>query len=622
MSNLLEQVPNSDLEFLAKKEEPRLLSILLKDKNSLADCISFGIKQAYFWIEENGWFYRVICDNYKKYSSLLTRNSIDSIMDMQETYTDEQKSARKMFWDKIYHLESSSDDYNFLKNAINSRYIQRQAYNILKENLDTIIGSTSGQTDIIRTLRQKINALEGVDADSYTVVLDMNEGMQKAFQHIINRRDNPNELAGVFCGIEPLDNIFYGFMPGSYSVITGMPGGGKTTLMFNMAFNMAKAGYSVIYISMEKEAVPFYVRLLALHANVDYNRIKRGGKADWGITEPFFAALTRAKNDVINNIKPNFRCIQMAPGTKLSKILAEVERARDGKKLDALYVDYLGVIGFETTHPTRPDLDLADISVRLQSYGKSNKVAVITAAQLKASSTKEIRKKAKGVDDDNAAQTVVVNTEDMGGSQKMAFDADNSMGIVLSKDVPPTKAYVHISKARDNQAFKTVVLDFDGRVGRISDPNQSGIRPQDPADLIYKLGKGILKEDEEEPLFAASKSKSKPIDNLEANTDTIEKIEDERGKSEEKSAINASNVASTPNTSNVPHIPHISNNDIPEDLEEVFTEQDENDLERVGNMFGDKKSDKSKNSMKKPSATSTITTLSPDQIVLEDLDFG
>ena len=40
----------------------------------------------------------------------------------------------------------------------------------------------------------------------------------------------------------------------SYTIITDFINGYMTTLMFNMAFNMAKDGYSVVYVTMEKEA--------------------------------------------------------------------------------------------------------------------------------------------------------------------------------------------------------------------------------------------------------------------------------------------------------------------------------------------------------------------------------
>ena len=125
------------------------------------------------------------------------------------------------------------------------------------------------------------------------------------------------------------------------------------------------------------------------------------------------------------------------------------------------------------------------VIVGTAAYGKNNKLATITAAQLKAHATKEIRKKAAKVSGDGAVSDIQVNTEDIGGTQAMAFDCDNSMGVVLDEEDPHTKMFVSITKARDNEAHKTITLDFDGRLGRVSDPELAPGQIDQVSDLVY-----------------------------------------------------------------------------------------------------------------------------------------
>jgi len=259
-----------------------------------------------------------------------------------------------------------------------------------------------------------------------------------------------------------------------------MINGGKTTLMFNIAFNMARSGKNVVYVSMEKEAVPLIVRLLSLHALVDYNRIKRGGKGERGLPDHMYERLKEAHQDLNDNIKPNLDFIQVPQGTKLSKIIAEIEKIKMHKKVDVLVVDYLGVIGFETSHPTRPDLDLAEVSLRLQAYGRINKMVTLTALQLKTPSSKEIRNKAK-----KEASEVEINTEDLSGSQRVIADADNGIGVWLNAEKPATKMFGFITKARDDESRGTIVMDFDGRIGRVSDPELESGQVGDVDHLLY-----------------------------------------------------------------------------------------------------------------------------------------
>ena len=479
------RIPNDDLMHLAKREEPRLLSILLKDRDALSDCLSLNVSTDHFWFDDNRFLFKVIKENHEKFHSLLTRSAMDSFMDMQSSYTDEQRAARKMYWDEVNARESTSEDYEMLKHNINGRFVQQQAYNILKDNIEKIVGATAKQVDLVKDVRKSFLAIDGIDSDPYALTMSIEDGLEKVMAHIEERREHPELQAGILIGVKVLDEIFYGLVKGSYTIVSGMTNGGKTTLMFNMAFNMARAGYSVVYVSMEKEAVPFYARLLALHAMVDYNRIKRGGKDAGGIPDHIFDLFKMAKVDLDENIKPKLECIQLTQQTTLSQIIVEIDKVKARKKVDVIFVDYLGVIGFETKHPTRPDIDLAIVSQRLQAYGRMNKFVTVTAVQIKAASTKEIRKKSEKVGDDGDITTIEVNPEDLSGSQMVINDADNSMGVVLNSDKPPTKMFVHITKARDNEKGKTISLDFDGRLGRVADPEMSPGNIQAVDDLLY-----------------------------------------------------------------------------------------------------------------------------------------
>ena len=463
---------------IAEKEEPRFLSILLRDSKYLADAIGSGISNKYFWCPDNIFLFSLMVKNFAKYGTSLTRSAMDSIVEQQETYTDEQRAARRKYWDEVYHnSERHIEDYEMLKTSICGRHAQEQLYSMVHGNLDKIVGMTSGQVDFIRDFQTQISDIKGLDFDSYARTLSMMDGMEEAMDFINKRRENPELDQGIKCGINAIDDVLYGFGGGSYTVITGMTGGGKTTLMFNMGFNMARAGKNVIYVTLEKQAQSLMVRLLSLHALTDYNRIKQGGKEKYGLNEYWFERLKKAKVDLVENIKPNFHAVQREPNTKLSAILSDVDNVRvkekaKGNIIDVLIVDYLGVIGFETNHPTRPDLDLAHVSRKLQAYGKRTNMATITAIQLKAASVKEIRKQAKKATEEGGSgeDTIEVHSEDIAGSQEIIRDADNSLGVIKNDDKPATKVYVFFTKARDNEDYRVVQLDFDGKIGRIADP--------------------------------------------------------------------------------------------------------------------------------------------------------
>lgn len=471
------RLSNEELKRQAQKEEPRFLSILIRDQDCLMDAMAFGMKpgaKGHFWDVEARQMYNIIFEYYRKYHKILTRTAVDSVMDTIDKVgkvkiDDEHRAKIRMYWDKIHSMEAPIDDYDLLKENINNRYVQWQAYDLLKEELEKIVRTKSNQREMVKDARERFFKIDCMEMDNYTLAMGLEEGMEKVRAHITNRRENPEESPSVLTGIDAIDKIFNGFAVGSYTIITGMVNGGKTTLMFNIAFNMARAGYGVVYVSLEKEAVPLWTRLLALHALVDYNRIKNGGKGEKGLSDYYYNKLMEAATDLEKNIKPNFECLQAAQGTKLSKLFADIDRIKARMKVDVIVVDYLGVIGFETSHPTRPDLDEALVSQRLQAYGRINKFVTITGSQLKTPASKDIRTKAKKATAEDASK-VEVNTEDLAGSKMIIADADNALGCILNADNPPTKMFVHVTKARDDASRVTRVLDFDGRLGRVSDP--------------------------------------------------------------------------------------------------------------------------------------------------------
>ena len=484
-------LPNEHKVKLAEKEEARFLGILLRDKDKVSEAISFGIaptpseQPGHFMYPKNSYLYMLIKKYFLEYGALLTRSAMDSLMDRQEGGTDEERASMKSYWDKIWNRNDVDDeDFRLLMTSMNDRYVEWQFYERWKLG-DEIFKKNSSSIDMIKEFIGDVNSLKNVNPDSYSLTMNLEDGIKRAMDYVIERRENPIEPDRVMTGIQALDEIYNGFEKGSYTVVSGMINGGKTTLLMNIGFNMAKAGYNVAYVSMEKKADLFYRRLLSNHAATDYNRIKRGGKEEWGITDHWLAKLQEGARDLLENIKPHYDCLQFVQGTVLTKILAELDKLRTMKKLDVIIVDYLGVIGFESKTIGRPDLDLAKIHQRLQAYGKEHDLVTLTALQLKSSSSKDIRKKAQKVGSDADVSSVEVNTEDYSGSQIIIADADNAIGCVLNADHPPTKMYISISKARDAESRRTITLDFDGKLGRVADPEYTPQQIKATHDLLY-----------------------------------------------------------------------------------------------------------------------------------------
>jgi replicative DNA helicase len=469
-------IPNEDIVLMAEKEEPRFLNILLKNRDCLQDALSYGIipsennQVGHFLGEKNNLLYAIMRNHFLEHGVLLTRSAIDSRVDRMTIGTEEERSSVKSYWDKIWNRHDGAvEDYGMLRESLNDRYLLMQFYKQWK-NGDQIIKSISGHSKLVKNYLNDLNAIKNLDPDSYSVTMGLDEGVDEAMKYIDNKRINPHDENSIRCGIDAIDKRFNGFSKPSYTVISGIVNGGKTTFMMNIGFNMAKLYQkNVAYVSLEKDAKLFFRRTLACHALTDYNRIKKGGNDQWGLSDYWYGKLQDAAKD-LKSIKANYHCLQFIQDTKLTKILAEVDKLHARKKLDVLIVDYLQVIGLETNTVGRHDVDLANVHKRLMAYGRKHNLVIFTALQLKNSSSKDIRKKAEKVTNESQMSSVSVNTEDYAGSQMIIADADNALGVVLNGDKPATKMFVSFSKARDDASRDTICLDVDLKVGRVCDP--------------------------------------------------------------------------------------------------------------------------------------------------------
>lgn len=517
-----DRINNEQLKRIAFKDEQRFLSIILKDKESLMETVAMGVKpgpDGHFWSNESRFLYNIIHSYYKKYNNILTRTAMESVMSTINTVdgkniSSEDKAAAQIYWDKIFHVDVPISDFKMLLEGINNRFVQWQAVKVVQSKMEDLMRMTSNQGELVKNLKAEINNIDGLFADPYSLTMDFATGMDKSLEHIVSKREGLIKNDGAYCGIKALDDIHCGFDDGSYNVIMGMVNGGKTTMMFNLAFNMAKMGHYVIYVSLEKKAVPFYMRLLCLHSMVDYNRLRRGGKGPKGIDDKTFEALKIAIRELKEKISPSLTCVQMNQGTKISKILAEVDRIKNdintkdpgfrdrGKKI-IFFLDYIGATGNETTTVGRADLDDWKTSQRVQAFGRENNFVTFTATQLKATASKDIRNKAKKATADDPSN-VEITTEDGSGSKMILADADTGMGLVLNSEVPPNKMFVCITKARDSESRRTIVIDFDGKLGRVSDPILEPGQVKDLNDILYNKDLTEEKLKSEDGLFDPS----------------------------------------------------------------------------------------------------------------------
>ena len=194
-------------------------------------------------------------------------------------------------------------------------------------------------------------------------------------------------LAGVSSGFVDLDKKLGGLHKSDLLILAGRPSMGKTSLVTNIAFNIAKAykrgalpdgsegavnGGVVGFFSLEMSAEQLAARILSDAASVPSEQIRRGD-----MTEREFRDFVEAAKTL--EACPLF--IDDTPALPISQLAARARRLKREHGLDVLIVDYLQLLRPASAKDSRVN-EVSEITQGLKAVAKELDIPVIALSQL------------------------------------------------------------------------------------------------------------------------------------------------------------------------------------------------------------------------------------------------
>lgn len=240
---------------------------------------------------------------------------------------------------------------------------------------------TKLQDEIIRIADTEIK--QGFHDSSVVVeeTLQRIEAMQKG-----------SESGGIKTGFIELDNMTGGFQKTDLVVIAARPSMGKTALALNIAGNVALAGKSVGFFSIEMSRHQIMMRLLSTRSEIDMNALTSGrrhlNKQEWRNLEMAAGELGKAKIHIDDSAT-----------LSIIEMKTRARRLSKEKKLDVIFVDYLQLIKVSGDMLRRSDSraqEVAIISSSLKAMAKELNIPVVALAQLNRSPEQRGGKKEHG----------------------------------------------------------------------------------------------------------------------------------------------------------------------------------------------------------------------------------
>lgn len=442
------------LEFIIRLEQD-ILSAMTLNQNSLLDGLNVLSEEMFTDSDHKLWFrsikeiftqskqvtiYEVVnhaATNYNADFNGILRyitNCTDAVVSIQEI-----KSTLTLFKDK-YKQRSLSELYF-------------NAYKALSEpnqNVNDVAFSILNQTQDILKESQK-GGLRKIDHALQEVYMQCLEGFKNPNYQPPNIRKTGFSMFDQLVEIKEEDFVIIGARPAM----------GKTAFVLNIALNIAKQkpenskhNYVIALFSLEMSNNSLVKRLVSNNSGVNRKKLNCLDNFELSVVEKTIEEMQGLDFylDDTSNITPSYL------RSEVSKLQKQCER--EGKKLGAVFVDYLGLMSTdEAYYNSSTNTDVSKISKAHKILARELKVPVVALAQLSRQVEQRANKRPQ--------------LSDLRDSGSLEQDADLVMFLYRDEyynlDSPKKRiADVIVAKNREGETF-THDLYFDGALTRFAE---------------------------------------------------------------------------------------------------------------------------------------------------------
>ncbi len=201
--------------------------------------------------------------------------------------------------------------------------------------------------------------------------------LTESFDRMEELHRNKGQLRGVRTGYRDLDNMTAGLQRSDLIILAARPAMGKTTLVTNLAYNVATiAKQPVLFFSLEMSKEQLVDRMLADASGVDAWNIRTGNLSD-----DDFSKLSDAMGEMAE--APIY--IDDTPGVSVLEMRTKARRAAHDQPLGLIIVDYLQLMQGTGRDGGNRVQEVSEISRGLKLLARELNVPVIALSQLSRS---------------------------------------------------------------------------------------------------------------------------------------------------------------------------------------------------------------------------------------------
>lgn len=355
------------------KAEAEVLGAVIKENKLIHEIYDFLLPED-FYDKKNKLIYTSI-RNLHENSSPVT------VVTLTETLKDNLAEAGGISYLSELIASSLSGEHiktysEIIKDKANLRRFISCSNNATKEAHD-------GNKPIGEIISDFENTINLIKAGGKRHSGDIKEGIDKFLGDMEAVRNGEKALSSISSGYKNLDHILGGFERQELMIIAGRPSMGKSAVSMNLALSTAIRGKSkVAYFSIEMSKKQCFQRIAAALCKISMNKIKRSI-----LNEEEFS---KVKNTIEKLLTYNFKLYDSV--VYLEDIKSECYRLKESGGLDVVFIDYLQIIGLQTSFSNR-NLEVANISSQLKRMAKELDITVICLSQINRATETRVDKR-------------------------------------------------------------------------------------------------------------------------------------------------------------------------------------------------------------------------------------
>ncbi len=370
MTSATKNVPAGKIPPQNLDAEMSLLGAVLIDEETLAD-ISEHVKPHDFYDKRHGLIYAAMMRLYERHKPV----DLLTLTEELKKKNDIETIGGSAYLTELTNYVPTAAHAEAYAELVAQKAIRRR---LIKASADISELGFDEETSTEELLEQAEAQLFAVSDQALKQDLVSIESiLTDSFDRLEELHRNKGQLRGVRTGYRDLDNMTAGLQRSDLIILAARPAMGKTTLVTNLAYNVATiAKQPVLFFSLEMSKEQLVDRMLADASGVDAWNIRTGNLSD-----DDFSKLSDAMGEMAE--APIF--IDDTPGVSVLEMRTKARRAAHEQPLGLIIIDYLQLMQGSGRGDGNRVQEVSEISRGLKLIARELNVPVIALSQLSRS---------------------------------------------------------------------------------------------------------------------------------------------------------------------------------------------------------------------------------------------